>query len=216
MIAVASINAVGQNMDTGDRGSVTRWLGELKAGGREAAQALWDRYFQQLVVLARGRLRAVHAATADADEEDAALSAFDSFCAGAAQGRFPQLADRDDLWRLLVTITRRKALDHRERQRRQKRGGGRVRNEADLSGEGGSQAITLEQLAGGEPTPEFAALVAEEYRNRLAALPDETLRRVANWKLEGYTSDEIAARLGCARRTVANKLKLIRLRWERE
>jgi len=69
-------------MATGDQGSVTHWLGELRAGDRGAAQPLWDRYFQRLVVLARARLRAVQAATADADEEDAALSAFDSFCAG--------------------------------------------------------------------------------------------------------------------------------------
>jgi len=201
-------------MDTGDYGSVTRWLGELRAGGQEAAQPLWDRYFERLVILARARLRALHAATADADEEDAALSAFDSFCAGAARGRFPQLADRDDLWRLLVTITVRKVLDQAARQRRQKRGGGRVRNEADLGGQGGSPAMALEQFVGAEPTPEFAAFVAEEYRNRIAALPDDTLRQVANWKLEGYTNDEIAARLGCALRTVANKLKLIRLKWE--
>jgi DNA-directed RNA polymerase specialized sigma24 family protein len=201
-------------MDSGDKGSVTRWLGELKAGGHEAVQPLWDRYFQRLVSLARARLRAVHAATADADEEDAALSAFDSFCTGAARGRFPQLADRDDLWRVLVMITRCKALDQVERQRRQKRGGGRVRNEADLARPDGNTAMTLEQLVGSDPTPEFAAQVAEEYRNRLMALPDDTLRQVANWKLEGYTNDEIAARLGCALRTVANKLKLIRMRWE--
>ncbi|MBV8233852.1 MAG: hypothetical protein JO329_28065, partial [Planctomycetaceae bacterium] len=29
------------------------------------------------------------------------------------------------------------------------------------------------------------------------------------------TLDEIAAQLGCARRTVVNKLQLIRMRWER-
>jgi DNA-directed RNA polymerase specialized sigma24 family protein len=202
-------------MATGDEGSVTHWLGELKVGDREAAQPLWDRYFQRLVVLARARLRAMHVATADADEEDAALSAFKSFCAGAERGRFPQLSDRDNLWRLLVTITKRKALDQAQRQRRQKRGGGRQRNEADLVGSpGGDPGMGLEQLVGEEPTPEFAALVAEEYRNRLEALEDETLRRVASWKLEGYTNEEIAARLGCALRTVANKLKLIRLKWE--
>ena len=203
-------------MATGDEGSVTHWLGELKVGDREAAQPLWDRYFQRLVGLARARLRAMHVATADADEEDAALTAFKSFCAGVERGRFPQLSDRDNLWRLLVTITKRKALDQAARKRRQKRGGGRQRNEADLAGSpGGGPAMGLEQLVGEEPTPEFAALVAEEYRNRLEALEDETLRRVASWKLEGYTNEEIAARLGCALRTVANKLKLIRLKWER-
>jgi DNA-directed RNA polymerase specialized sigma24 family protein len=201
-------------MDTGDKGSVPRWLGELKAGGQEAVQPLWDRYFQRLVSLERAWLRAVHAAAADADEEDAALSAFDSCSRGAARGRFPQLADRDDLWRDLVMITRRKALDQVERQRRQQRGGGRVRNEADLGGPNGNTATTLEQLFGSDPTPEFAARVAEEYRNRVIALPDDTLRQVAKWKLEGYINDEIAARLGCALRIVANKLRLIRMRWE--
>ena len=215
MVRVASIHEVRQRMDTDDQGSVTHWLRELKAGDREAAQPLWDRYFHRLVVLARGRLRAMHVATADADEEDAALSAFDSFCAGVGRGRFPQLSDRDNLWRLLVTITKRKALDQAKRQRRQKRGGGRLRNEADLAGSlSGGPGMGLEQLVGEEPTPEFAALVAEEYRNRLEALEDETLRQIASWKLEGYTNEEIATGLGCALRTVANKLKLIRLKWE--
>jgi len=217
MLKGTSSDEARQHMSTDDHGSVTHWLGELKAGDREAAQSLWDRYFQRLVVLARARLRAMHVATAAADEEDAALSAFDSFYAGVERGRFPQLADRDNLWRLLVTITGRKTLDHAQRQRRQKRGGGRLRNEADLAGRlGGGPGMGIEQLVGEEPTPEFAALVAEEYRNRLEALEDEHLRQIAIWKLEGYTNEEIAARLGCALRTVANKLKLIRLKWEQE
>ena len=114
-----------------------------------------------------------------------------------------------------MTITGRKALDQAERQRRQKRGGGRVRNEADLAGgRKDASEFRFEQFIGEEPTPEFAALVVEEYRNRLEVLDDDSLRRIATWKLEGYTNDEIADRLGCARRTVANKLKLIRLKWE--
>jgi DNA-directed RNA polymerase specialized sigma24 family protein len=215
MLRAVSIDEVGHSMADDDQGSVTVWLGELRAGVQNAAEPLWYRYFERLVMLARSRLRAVHAATADADEEDAALSAFDSFCAGVQKGRFPQLADRDDLWRLLVTITGRKALDQAERQRRQKRGGGRVRNEADLAGGRNDDPVFgFEQFIGEEPTPEFAALVVEEYRNRLEVLDDDSLRRIATWKLEGYTTDEIADRLGCARRTVANKLKLIRLKWE--
>jgi len=215
MLKGTSSDEARQHMSTDDHGSVTHWLGDLKAGDREAAQPLWDRYFQRLVVLARARLRAMHMGTADADEEDAALSAFDSFCAGVERGRFPQLSDRDNLWSLLVTITKRKTLDQAQRQRRQKRGGGRLRNEADLAGSpGGGPGMGLEQLVGEEPTPEFAVLVAEEYDNRLEALEDETLRQIAIWKLEGYTNEEIAARLGCALRTVANKLKLIRLKWE--
>ncbi len=74
--------------------SLTRWLESLKAGDADATQKHWERYFQALVRLARDRLRA--APRAVADEEDAALSAFDSFVRGAAHGRYPRLEDRDD------------------------------------------------------------------------------------------------------------------------
>jgi DNA-directed RNA polymerase specialized sigma24 family protein len=190
-------------MATGEQGSVSRWLCDLKAGDTVAAQPLWERYFDRLVRLARVRLVATGRAGADADAEDAALSAFDSFCAGAARGRFPRLDDRDDLWRVLVIITARKALAQARRRARQKRGGGLV---LDDPGE-------LDRVVGPEPTPEFAAMVAEEYRRRLDGLEDDGLRQVAQWRMEGYSNDEIAERLGCARRTVARRLDLIRRIW---
>jgi hypothetical protein len=70
-----------------DDGSVTRWIGDLKAGGDSAAQHLWERYFHRLVHLAWARLRAARRAGAIEDEEDAALSAFESFCRGTSEGR---------------------------------------------------------------------------------------------------------------------------------
>jgi len=36
------------------------------------------------------------------------------------------------------------------------------------------------------------------------------------WKFEGYTTEEIAGRLGCSRSKVARKLELIRKTWQRE
>jgi DNA-directed RNA polymerase specialized sigma24 family protein len=201
-------------MATDERGSVTRWLGALQAGDAAAAQPLWDRYFAQLVRLARAKLRSRRGVGGVGDEEDAALSAFDSFCAGVARGQFPQLAGRDDLWRLLVVITARKAWALAQRARRQKRGGDRVCTAADLNPLGDDdETAALEQIIGPEPTPEFAALVAEEYTRLLDGLGDDTLREVALWRMEGYTNDEIASRLGCARRTVARRLDLIRKIW---
>jgi DNA-directed RNA polymerase specialized sigma24 family protein len=195
-------------MASGDKGSVTRWLGALKAGDPDAAQRLWERYFTDLVRLARARLR--RAPRAVEDEEDVALSAFDCFCTAATQRRFPRLDDRDDLWRVLVTVTERKATDLLRRQRRQKRGGGHVAPEADLAAPEGD---LLDHLAGAAPTPEFAALVAEEYRRRLESLPEEALRRVAVLKLEGYTNQEIAGRISLGLRSVVRKLDLIRRTW---
>jgi DNA-directed RNA polymerase specialized sigma24 family protein len=203
---------------TADEGaSITEWLGNLREGDQAAAQPLWERYFSKLVTVARTKLRRMRRTTADEDEEDAALSAFNSFCAGAARGKFPQLADRDDLWRLLVVITARKAMAQANRQGRQKRGGGRVVEEAVLFGHGlvgadGSIA-GLERIAADGPTPEFAAMMAEECRRLLDALDDESLKQVAVSRMEGYNNDEIAEQLGCARRTVARRLDLIRKTW---
>jgi DNA-directed RNA polymerase specialized sigma24 family protein len=202
-------------MPPDEAGSVTQWIPLLKAGDGGAADALWDRYFAELVRLARARLRNTHAAGPDIDEEDAALSAFAALCRGAQEGRFPDLDDRDGLWRLLVRITADKICDQARRRARLKRGGGRVLHEADLVGaetDGGTAG--LDAIAGREPNPAIAALLADEARRRLDDLGNEALRRVASLKLEGHTVDEIAAHLGCARRTVMNRLKLIRMKWQ--
>ena len=202
-------------MPAEDMGSVTLWIGNLKAGDRAAAQPLWERYFGNLIRLAHAKLRALPRTMSD--EEDVALSAFDSFCDATARGRFPQLEDRDDLWRVLVTLTARKAADLREREHRQKRGGGQVRTEADLTVRASEEiGGILAQVAAPEPTPEFAAMMAEEFRRRLDGLRDEGLRRVALLKMEGYSSEEIAERESIARRTVARKLELIRKAWQEE
>src|SRR5262249_1600276 len=144
--------------------------GQLQAGDPAAAQKLWERYFQRLVGLARKKLQ--DAPRLAADEEDVALSAFASFCQKATDGQFPQLADRDGLWRFLVTITARKAFHLRRDEGRQKRGGGHVLSLAQLSGTASGTQPVLEQLVDPEPTPAFAALVAEESRRLLKCLGD--------------------------------------------
>jgi DNA-directed RNA polymerase specialized sigma24 family protein len=195
------------------QGSVTHWIHLLKAGDHAAAQPLWERYFPRLVGLARARLRG--APRRAADEEDVALSAFDSFCRYAEQGRFPQLHDRDDLWQVLVLLAARKAVSLARHETRLKRGGGTVLGEEAL-GATEDDAGGLATVVGAEPTPEFAAQVAEECARLLDRLGDTELRQVALWKMEGYTNDEIGSRLGCVERTVERKLRVIRGLWEGE
>jgi DNA-directed RNA polymerase specialized sigma24 family protein len=84
---------------------------------------------------------------------------------------------------------------------------------SDLADPGSSDEDDDDLLAravGSEPTPEFAAMVAEEYRRLLDRLDDDVLRRVAILRMEGFTTDAIAEQIGCARRTVARQLALIR------
>jgi RNA polymerase sigma factor (sigma-70 family) len=185
-------------------GSVTRWIDQLQAGDLAAAQPLWERYFQLLVELARRKL--LGAKAHGADEEDVALCAFDSFSRGLKRGRFPDLQDRDNLWKLLVVLTARKACRLMREQRRLKRGGGKT--------VGADQELA--QVVSQEPRPEFAAECAENCQRLLDLLGDDELRTLALSKMEGYTTEEIAGQLNCTPRTVERKLRLIRSLWEKE
>jgi DNA-directed RNA polymerase specialized sigma24 family protein len=181
--------------------SVTHWLHQLARDDDPAAQQrLWDRYFARLAALARARLTG--APQRDADEEDVVLSVFDSFFRAARAGRFPELHDRTGLWPLLVKFTARKAVNQVKRQLAKKRSSAAEEAAPDIA-----------QLVGDEPTPQFAAEVAEQV-DRLLALLDEELRTVAVLKLEGFTNAEIAAKFGVVERSIERKLARIRIEWE--
>ena len=192
------------------------WIGQLKAGNQEAAQELWIRYFRELVRLARGRLKGL--VRRAVDEEDMALDAFDSFCRGTEAGRFPLLKDRDNIWPLLVVITARKVVDAGQQQTRQKRGGGKVQGESAWleAFDGSDRDGGIELVVGNEPTPTIVAEVAEQMQRYWRRSTGKELRAVALWKMEGYSNQEIAEKLGCVERSVERRLRLIRGLLERE
>jgi DNA-directed RNA polymerase specialized sigma24 family protein len=177
--------------------AVTLWIADIKEGRRDAVARLLERYLKRLTGLARLRLRGQPELAGYS--EDVALSAFKSLCLGAERGQFPRLLDRDDLWRLLVVLTVRKAVDLLRRRRPEPPA------EEDL-----------EQLLSRDPEPELAAEMADEYRRLLDGLGDQQLRDVALWKVEGYTNEEIADKLGCVVRSVERKLQCIRALWAEE
>ena len=175
---------------------LTVWMKKLQLGDRDSAQRLWQVYYQKLVNLARqrlgGRTRLV------SDEEDVVLSAFKSFCNGMENGRFPELDDRDGLWKLLVTITLHKVFRLVRNETRQKRGGNWKRSSGNS--ETGDDLLT--ELAASEPTPEVAAQFAEDLQRLLVKLESPELVELATLKMEGYTNAEIALRWNRAERTV--------------
>src|SRR5262249_18136719 len=127
--------------------------------------------------------------------------------------RFPQLSDRDSLWRLLVVLTARKVCHAIRDERRKKRGGGKVLDETSLTAAFPADAEAgLAPVIGAEPTPEFAAPAAEQCLRLLESLSDE-LRLVAVSRMEGYSNEEIAAKLGCSVRKVERELNTIRDLW---
>jgi len=195
-----------------DSGSITICIDKLKSGEDDAAQELFSRYFNRIVGLARRKLDGTPRRMAD--EEDVAVSAFASFCRGAERGRFPILHDREDLWRLLAVIAARKAIDQVNHQHRQKRGGGQVRGESilvEFNAEGGQ--FGMADLAIAESQPEFIDAMASECQYLLAKLDDDDLKKIALLKMEGFTNEEIAEKISCARRTVQRRLKLIQEIW---
>jgi DNA-directed RNA polymerase specialized sigma24 family protein len=195
--------------------SVTRWLHGVKAGDGADIQRLWNRYFQRLVRLAGTKLPA-HCRRAF-DEEDVALSAFQSFCDRAGRGQFPQLNDRHDLWRVLSTLTVRKAVLMMRHQTRQKRGGGRVLGESAFRVHGGAAATGgdgMAEILGNEPTPDDAARFVDAFNHLINRLEDPTLKTIALRKLKGHTVEQIGAGLGTSTRTIDRKLRLIRAIWE--
>jgi len=195
--------------------SITHFLELLRSGSdsqaQKAAQAVWDRYSRQLLELARRHLES--RARVREDEEDVLQDAYKSFVIRLQRGEYT-IEDRFDLWRLLVRMTENKARNVIAKHRKLKRD---YRREVlTKARDGGQSAPTVLELAQAiEPTPDDAAILAEEAARRLAMLPED-LRRLALRKLEGFTEQELAGAkmMDCSVRTVERKLRRIRAIWE--
>lgn len=181
--------------------SVTRWFHSLREGDREAEAVLYEHFFPRLVRLARQRFDADRDPIAGADAT--AQSVFQLLAEGAKRGRFDGVADRDDLWRLLVVSTRRKVIDQNRNRQAAKRGGDR------------QQVSLSEAIATTAATPEAMVAIQEEMDRLLSQLRDDTLRQIALDRLAGFTHEEIAGRLNVSVRTVERKLALIREDWKK-
>jgi DNA-directed RNA polymerase specialized sigma24 family protein len=147
------------------------------------------------------------------DENDVVQSMGKSFFRRLRRGEF-DVAGRDDLWALLVTITLNKACNAADRHFAVKRD---VRRNRPIPSDDASQsdaprgAFAPEDV---QPTPAEAAALSAALERRLQTLPEADLRQVAEMKLEGYTNHEIAVARQWSESTVERKLRLIRKRWE--
>jgi RNA polymerase sigma factor (sigma-70 family) len=194
-------------------GSVTRLVADLRSDDpsvrNRAAQLIWERYFGRLLEYARNDLdRRIRRRV---DEEDVLQSMYKSFCLRQQRGEY-DVANRDALWKLLVTITLNKTRDLVKHERRQRRDVAREQA-MPRDDEAESAWWVLEQMEAAEPSPAEAAVLNEALEQRLEALADPDLQRIALWRLEGYTNREIADELGCVERTVERRLGLIRDTW---
>jgi DNA-directed RNA polymerase specialized sigma24 family protein len=212
-VTFAAISPPVRSLPMHPHGSITGVIQGLRSDDPvvrdAAARLIWDRYFRDLLTLARNNLdKRIRLRTS---EEDVAQSMFKSFCLRQQRGEF-ELTGRDELWKLLVTITIRKARNAAKAQRRDKRD---IAREQTLPGNDatGPADWVLEQMEAADPSPLEAAVLNEALELRLMALADPELREIALWRLEGYTNGEIAGRRECTQRSVERKLARIRSLW---
>ena len=165
-----------------------------------AAQELVDVYYDRLVRFARQRLAALPLQVAD--DEGAVVSALRSFFSGVKNDQFSRLNDEYDLWRVLATITARKAI--RQMRVHWKKSG--EANQID-------RAHEIKQLLSQDPTPADQVMMIEEFQRQLDALDDQTLQKIVVMRLEGFDTSEIAEHLALHVRSVQRKLKLVQSKW---
>ena len=176
---------------------ISEWLERYtNRQDEEAADQLWQAYYPRLRGLARKILE--RSAQTCVGDEDVAASAFKTFFHRAAEGRFPQLHDRDGLWKLLMTITIRKA----NRVLRRKRP---VNTSLDIAGVG-------ESVAAPSPTV-WDTTLTQEFEELVSSLGDDRLRAIVMGKFIGLENRDLAAELGCSVSTIERKLQLVRKRW---
>jgi eukaryotic-like serine/threonine-protein kinase len=174
------------------RDSSYELLRRTRRGDPIAASELVQRYTERLLALARSRLSRKLARRIDA--EDVLQSAYRSFFVHARQGEFDVEQD-GDLWRLLATITLNKLARQATRHRAKKRSVDR-----EVKAVAG-RPDPIAELADREPSVVDVVAAADELRwlfTQLEAGESEAIRL----RLQSFTAEEIATRIGRSERTV--------------
>jgi RNA polymerase sigma-70 factor, ECF subfamily len=174
----------------------------LRNGDRNVVHDFCQRYSASLERLAAKHLPA--GLRRRVGPEDVVQSACRTFLRRTQGGEF-QLADSEDLWRLLCAITLTKVREQARFHLRQKRG---VDQEVALEAPSGDSLVSAFQPVARGPTPAEAAEFADQFEKIISALEEEE-RQVVDLKLQECTTEEMAERMGCSERTVRRILKRV-------
>lgn len=192
-----------------DDNPVSVWIEGLRSGDEQATRSVYNYFIDHLRKTVRRRIS--ESTRPLYDEDDVAQSAFRSLYRGLAAGRYPDVQNRLSLWRLLLMIAARKVMyRHRHdaqemRDRKQEIPLSLVFQESDSS-PGFEPTARI-------PTPEYTAEFEELCIELFQKLTDSTLVEIAELKLAGYETDEIATKLTYSPRTIRRKLERIRRLW---
>jgi RNA polymerase sigma factor (sigma-70 family) len=175
----------------------------FQAGDERAADELFARYARQLARVADQYLN--RKVGGRLDGADVVQSALNSFFGRCRKGEF-RIDGSDDLWRLLLRITVRKAQARARRHTAARRNA--VREAA------GGDDLLAEHLTR-QPGPDEVALLADQMEALLRGLPPEC-GRVLEMRLAGHTVPEIMAEAGLTRRVVYHILDELKRRLLRD
>ena len=171
----------------------------MQGGDEAAAERLWNSFFDRIVRHAKSRL----VSDAAYDEEDLAISIFVSLNSAAQAGRLKGVANRNDLWSLLIVMARDKMIDRLRHRNAQKRSRTQVETE-------------LDQMSDKGVGPFGSVAVRDECTHLVSLLEREDLKRIALLRLDGFTIQEIVDATGISKRSVIRKMHRIRAAWESE
>ena len=172
-----------------------------RAGNEQAARQLFDKYMERLVALARRRISQRLASRVD--PEDIVQSVFRTFFVRLKAGEF-EIADQDDLCKLLMRITVHKTLRQIAFHQAAKRNPRNEKRQQDVDDD------RLRQVLDREPTPEATVAFVDQLEHFLARLrPDE--RQVLEMRLQGHSNEDIAQKLNIKHdRTIRRIIERIR------
>jgi RNA polymerase sigma-70 factor (ECF subfamily) len=181
---------------TPDQALLDRW----RAGDKEAARELYERYVERLLVLAGKRIS--ERLGCRIDPEDVVQSVFRTFFGHAKEGRFV-LTEQEDLCKLLTRITAHKTFRQIAYHQAAKRD---FRQE---TAHGEEAHKYLQTLVDRGVTPEHTSLFLDELEHFLKKLRP-TDRQILEMRMQGHKDVEIAAALEISDRTIRRVMERVR------
>jgi hypothetical protein len=191
---------------TTEPGSITQWLQRLHSGEADAAKEIWNRYYPRVVRLAA--LQLIKSDDRSIDEEDVAQSTFRTVYLAVMNGKYPDIEDRRDLWRLLLVSTLNRVRRHHRDSHTLKR------SVNELVTQDQSRRRLILEISGPDAQAEMADLIETLFRRLDQEDPTGELRQIALLKLEEHSASAIAKRLKRRKNHVLQRVRLIRILWE--
>jgi RNA polymerase sigma-70 factor (ECF subfamily) len=172
---------------------------QWQSGSETAAQQIFDKYVERLLVLARWHIS--EKLRSRIDPEDVVQSVFRTFFLRVRNDRFT-FDEADDLFKLLTRITLHKTLRQVAFHRAARR------NPAREAAKGNDDQDQIMQILDTEPDPETVVAFTDQLKTFLTKFSPQE-QEIIEMRLQGYTSEDIAQKLGTYDRKVRRILERV-------